>query len=113
MLPATWKNDDVSVPNVLAGRYASGAMRAIWAPESKINAERRLWIAVMRAQAAAGLDIPDATIADYGSISGPDAMQKEIFNRRRKKVSAAVVVETLVESGAKSQSDKRLSLIHI
>ena len=34
-------------------------------------------------------------------------LQKEIFNRRRKKVSAAQVVETLVESGAKSQSDKR------
>ena len=33
--------------------------------------------------------------------------QKEIFNRRRKKVSASQVVETLVESGAKSQSDKR------
>ena len=34
-------------------------------------------------------------------------LQKEIFNRRRKKVSASQVVETLVESGAKSQSDKR------
>jgi len=36
-------------------------------------------------------------------------LQKEIFNRRRKKVSAAGVVETLVESGAKSQSDKRFA----
>ena len=34
-------------------------------------------------------------------------LQKEIFNRRRKKVSAQGVVETLVESAAKSQSDKR------
>ena len=34
-------------------------------------------------------------------------LQKEIFNRRRKKVTATQVVETLVESGAKSQSDKR------
>jgi len=55
----------VSVPNVLAERYASPAMRAIWEPEAKIVAERQLWIAVMRAQAAAGLDIPEATIADY------------------------------------------------
>ena len=37
------------------------------------------------------------------------ALQKEIFNRRRKKVTAQGVVETLVESGAKSQSDKRYS----
>ncbi len=36
-------------------------------------------------------------------------LQKEIFNRRRKKVTAAGVVETLVESGAKSQSDKRFA----
>ena len=34
-------------------------------------------------------------------------LQKEIFNRRRKKITAAGVVESLVESGAKSQSDKR------
>ena len=34
-------------------------------------------------------------------------LQKEIFNRRRKKISAQGVVESLVESGAKSQSDKR------
>ncbi len=34
-------------------------------------------------------------------------LQKEIFNRRRKKVTPQAVVETLVESGAKSQSDKR------
>ena len=36
-------------------------------------------------------------------------LQKEIFNRRRKKVSAAGVVETLLESGAKSPSDKRFA----
>jgi hypothetical protein len=36
-------------------------------------------------------------------------LQKEIFNRRRKKVTGVGVVETLVESGAKSQSDKRFS----
>ncbi len=36
-------------------------------------------------------------------------LQKEIFNRRRKKVTVAGVVETLVESGAKSQSDKRFA----
>jgi len=35
------------------------------------------------------------------------ALQKEIFNRRRKKITAQGVIESLVESGAKSQSDKR------
>lgn len=50
------------VPNVLADRYASGAMRAVWSPEGKVRSERRLWIAVMRAQAALGVDVPDAAI---------------------------------------------------
>jgi hypothetical protein len=36
-------------------------------------------------------------------------LQKEIFQRRRKKVSPEGVIETLVESGAKSQSDKRFA----
>jgi hypothetical protein len=36
-------------------------------------------------------------------------LQKEIFNRRRKKVTKEKVVETLLESGAKSQSDKRFA----
>jgi hypothetical protein len=36
-------------------------------------------------------------------------LQKEIFNRRRKKVTAQGVVETLLESGAKSQSDRRFA----
>ena len=36
-------------------------------------------------------------------------LQKEIFNRRRKKISAEGVVESLVQSGAKSQSDKRFA----
>lgn len=57
-----------SVPNVLADRYASKEMRAIWAPEAKIVSERRLWIAVMRAQAAAGLPITDDVISDYEAV---------------------------------------------
>jgi len=36
-------------------------------------------------------------------------LQKQIFNRRRKKVSPIAVIETLVASGARSQSDKRFA----
>ena len=42
---------DQQIPNVLAGRYASADMVGIWSPAAKIILERRLWIAVMRAQA--------------------------------------------------------------
>ena len=41
---------DRPIGNVLANRYASAAMRDVWSPESKIIAERRLWIAVLAAQ---------------------------------------------------------------
>jgi adenylosuccinate lyase len=60
------------IPNVLATRYASAAMREIWSPEAKIVAERRLWLAVLAAQAELGVDFggDDAAkvIADYGSV---------------------------------------------
>ena len=56
------------IPNVLSARYASAAMNDIWSPTAKIVSERRLWIAVMRAQAELGLDIPAAAIADYERV---------------------------------------------
>ena len=54
--------------SVLADRYASNAMRAIFAPEEKIIAERRLWLAVARAQNKLGHAIPDSVIADYEKV---------------------------------------------
>ncbi|MCA0296161.1 MAG: adenylosuccinate lyase [Actinobacteria bacterium] len=60
------------IPDVLATRYASPAMREIWSPEAKIVAERKLWVAVLRAQAELGVDFggddPDAVIADYERV---------------------------------------------
>lgn len=43
-------------------------MRAIFAPESKIISERKLWIAVMRAQAKLGHVIDEKVIADYEKV---------------------------------------------
>jgi adenylosuccinate lyase len=61
----------VTIPNVLASRYASDEMVAIWSPEAKIVAERRLWLAVLRAQAELGAEIgtvPAHAIADYEKV---------------------------------------------
>ncbi|MEM7146733.1 MAG: adenylosuccinate lyase [Verrucomicrobiota bacterium] len=55
------------IPNVLAERYATPPMQAIWSPEGKIVLEREFWIAVMKAQQSLGLDIPGDAIADYES----------------------------------------------
>ena len=54
--------------SVLADRYASKAMRAIFAPEEKIIAERRLWLAVARAQNKLGHIIAESVIADYEKV---------------------------------------------
>src|SRR4051794_31246785 len=35
----------VTIPNVLAARYASADLVTIWSPEEKIRMERRLWLA--------------------------------------------------------------------
>jgi adenylosuccinate lyase len=56
------------VPNVLAARYASPELTALWSPEEKVRAERRLWLAVLRAQRDLGLPVPDGTIEAYQRV---------------------------------------------
>ncbi len=58
----------VAIPDVLADRYASPAMRAIWSPSARIVLEREFWIAVLRAQKALGLSVPDEAIAAYERV---------------------------------------------
>ena len=100
-MPAEWSGGqtggvsepvDNAVPNVLASRYASAEMVRIWSPEHKVVLERRLWIAVLEAQAAAGLDVPDGVIDDY---------------------RAAVDKVDLASIEARERVTKHLSLIHI
>jgi adenylosuccinate lyase len=57
-----------SVPNILATRYASPEMVEVWSAEHKVVLERRLWIAVMRAQQELGIDVPTEAIVAYESV---------------------------------------------
>jgi adenylosuccinate lyase len=57
-----------SIPNVLAGRYASVRMVTVWSPEHKIVLERELWLAVLRAQAALGIEVPAEAIDAYQAV---------------------------------------------
>ena len=57
------------IPNVLAARYASPELVALWSPESKVVLERRLWIAVLRAQRELGIPVPDGVIEDYERVA--------------------------------------------
>jgi adenylosuccinate lyase len=58
----------VTIPNVLAQRYASEQMREIWSARSKVVAERRLWIAILSAQRELGIAVPDGVIEAYESV---------------------------------------------
>jgi adenylosuccinate lyase len=56
------------IPDVLAARYASPELVALWSPEHKVVLERQLWIAVMTAQSELGVDVPAEAIADYAAV---------------------------------------------
>ena len=56
------------IPNVLAERYASAAMRATWSQHGRVALERDFWIAVMKAQRDLGVPIPAEAIKDYEKV---------------------------------------------
>ncbi|MHA6758564.1 adenylosuccinate lyase [Streptacidiphilus sp. PAMC 29251] len=57
-----------NIPNVLAARYASGELTRLWSPEHKVILERQLWLAVLKAQADLGIDVPEGAVADYERV---------------------------------------------
>ena len=59
---------DSTIPNVLAERYASAAMKSIWSQPGRVALERDFWIAVMKAQRDLGVAIPAAAIKDYERV---------------------------------------------
>src|SRR3954453_6240768 len=56
------------IPNVLAARYASLSMAQLWSPEYKIVLERKLWVAVLKAQKELGVAVPDGVVEDYERV---------------------------------------------
>nr|WP_202471289.1 adenylosuccinate lyase [Streptomyces sp. SID8377] len=52
----------------MAGRYASAELATLWSPEQKVVLERRLWLAVLRAQKDLGIEVPDQALADYERV---------------------------------------------
>jgi adenylosuccinate lyase len=57
-----------TTPNVLASRYATKDMAAIFDPVNKIMAERKFWITILRLQKQAGLSITDNDISAYEKV---------------------------------------------
>jgi adenylosuccinate lyase len=56
------------IPNVLAARYASPELVTLWSPEEKVRLERRLWLAVLRAQRDLGVEVPDGVVEAYEGV---------------------------------------------
>ena len=57
-----------NISNVLANRYASPEMTALWSPDEKIKMERQLWLSVMKAQKTLGIEIPDEAASAYEKV---------------------------------------------
>jgi adenylosuccinate lyase len=57
-----------AIANVLAARYASPELTAIWSPEEKVRTERRLWLAVLAAQRDLGVPVPDGVLEAYEAV---------------------------------------------
>ena len=73
------------ITNVLAERYATAPMRAIWSGEGKVRLERELWIAVLKAQRDLGQTVPAGVIESYervkDSVNLVSIMQRERVTR--------------------------------
>jgi adenylosuccinate lyase len=101
----------VSIPNVLAGRYASAEMQDLWSAEQKVVLERRLWIAVLRAQRDLGFDVPAGVVeayeavadqVDLGSIDRRERITKHDVKARIEEFSALAGHE-LIHAGMTSR----------
>jgi adenylosuccinate lyase len=68
------------IPDELATRYASAELADLWSPRTKVVLERRLWVAVLKAQAALGVDVPAGVIDDYERVT--DDVDLESINDR-------------------------------
>lgn len=53
------------VPNVLASRYASSSLKALWSPERRVSAERELWVTILEVQADLGISVPEGVVDAY------------------------------------------------
>src|SRR5829696_6820559 len=55
-------------PDVLATRYAGADLVRVWSPANKVVLERRLWLAVLRAQQELGIEVPEGAVTAYETV---------------------------------------------
>ena len=74
-----------AISNVLAERYATSAMCALWSGEGKVKLERDYWVAVLKSQRDLGIPVPDGVIEAYEKVKDqvnlPSIMERERVTR--------------------------------
>jgi len=84
--------------NVLARRYATPDMTDIFSERGKILSERELWIAVMKAQHDAGVDISSETIAKYEAAKENIDVERIEQRERETRHDVKARIEAFVEA---------------
>ncbi len=97
------------IPDVLAERYASKAMKDIWGVEGKILIERDLWIAVMKAQKDLGLDIPAEAIKAYEKVKNNIRIDKINARERVTRHDVKARIEEFCELAGYEQIHKGMT----
>ncbi len=70
----------MTIPNILAERYASAEMTAIFDRRERVILERRFWVAVLEAQIELGLDVSPDALDDYRAVI--DQVDLESIDKR-------------------------------
>ena len=99
-----------SIPNVLAARYASTELIALWTPEAKVRFERELWRAVLQAQRDLGVAVPDGVVESYESVI--DKVDLESI-AARERVTRHDVKARIEEFNALAGNEQATQYIHL
>jgi len=77
-------SDGMVIPNVLAERYASAEMAALFDRRERVIQERRFWVAVLRAQIELGLAVDPGAVAEYEAVI--DDVDLESIDKRDREI---------------------------
>ncbi len=99
----------MTIPHVLATRYASPEMAELFSVERRIIAERRLWIAVLRAQQELGVTVPEGAIAAYQAVSDQVDLASIAARERRTRHDVKARIEEFNDLAGYEQIHKGLT----
>ena len=74
----------MTIPNLLAERYACEEMRAIWSPKAKVRRERQFWVTVLEEQIKLGAAAPQSAPGRYRAVL--DQIDMESIRRRERRL---------------------------